>query len=100
MAQFLGLDRSRGYQPIPDKADLQFPQDNAVDLGSQVDWHSLPMVEGIDATLRSGLRHKLDVWSHFCHDRAVHRHVGDGAIGVRRGDGRTTRARVGMRSSP
>lgn len=39
MTHLLGLDSSRGYDKIPDHADLKFPETNAPQLGYQVGWH-------------------------------------------------------------
>ncbi|MBM4241312.1 MAG: ATP-binding protein [Euryarchaeota archaeon] len=39
MTHLLGLDSSRGYEKIPDEADLTFPQHHVPQLGYQVGWH-------------------------------------------------------------
>lgn len=39
MTHLLGLDSSRGYDKIPDQADLKFPDTHAPQLGYQVGWH-------------------------------------------------------------
>jgi len=39
LLDFLGQDRSRGYRPLPDAANLTFPADNAVDPESQFGWY-------------------------------------------------------------
>ncbi len=39
LLDFLGQDRSRGYRPLPDTANLRFPADNAVDTDSQFGWY-------------------------------------------------------------
>ncbi len=39
MTHLLGLDSSRGYDKIPDNADLRFPEDHAPQLRYQVGWH-------------------------------------------------------------
>jgi predicted secreted hydrolase len=39
MSDLLGLDSSRGYQEIPEKADIQFPRDHPPQFRYQVGWH-------------------------------------------------------------
>jgi predicted secreted hydrolase len=35
----LGADKTRDFDPIPEKANLQFPQANGMNLGTQVEWY-------------------------------------------------------------
>ena len=39
MTNLIGNEAAEGYRPVPDKADLQFPQANAMVLDSQVGWY-------------------------------------------------------------
>jgi predicted secreted hydrolase len=39
MTSLLGLDSSKGYRRIPDRADLRFPAAHAEDLQTQVGWY-------------------------------------------------------------
>ena len=39
MRNLLGPESTRGYQPIPAKADLQFPRNHAVALGTPLGWY-------------------------------------------------------------
>lgn len=39
MTHLLGLDSSRGYEWIPERADLRFPRDHAPLFGYQLGWH-------------------------------------------------------------
>lgn len=39
MTHLMGLDSSKGYDRIPDEANLKFPDDNAPQLRYQVGWH-------------------------------------------------------------
>ena len=39
MNDFLGLDSSKGYQEIPEKADIRFPRDHVPQFRYQVGWH-------------------------------------------------------------
>jgi predicted secreted hydrolase len=39
MTDLIGNEAADGYRPVPDKADLQFPQANAMVLDSQVGWY-------------------------------------------------------------
>lgn len=35
----LGADKTRDFDPIPDRANLEFPQANGMNLGTQVEWY-------------------------------------------------------------
>jgi predicted secreted hydrolase len=39
LSNLIGPEVSRGFPPIPETADFQFPQRNAVDLQSQIGWY-------------------------------------------------------------
>jgi predicted secreted hydrolase len=39
LSNLIGPEQSRGFAPIPDQADFQFPQRNAADLNSQIGWY-------------------------------------------------------------
>jgi len=39
MSALLGKDGSKGYRRLPERADLQFPRDNAEDLEAQTGWY-------------------------------------------------------------
>lgn len=39
MANLMGPEAAKGYRPLPPVADFQFPQNNAMDLESQLGWY-------------------------------------------------------------
>ena len=74
MTTLLGLDSSRGYQEIPEKADIQFPRDHPPQFRHQVGWH---FIVG-SCTGRSGKEYGVEVvfWQYALLPSSIAEHFG------------------------